>query len=185
MANEIEIWRGVEGFEDYYEVSNKSRVRSLDRVIVYSNGSTRNHKGDVLKPMQPKNQYPYICIRINGSKINKYIHRLVAIAFIPNPYNKQQVNHINGIKNDNRIENLEWCTPSENGLHAYKNNLSNPLNGSKAPWSILDEEKVLAVKRLFRMNKNFHRGNTAAKLGVNINTIVSIIKNRNWNYLNS
>lgn len=183
MANEVEIWKGVNGFEDSYEISNKSRVRSIDRTIINSIGSVYNLKGRILNPMNPINRYPYVCITDNGVRTNKTIHRMVAEAFIPNPDNKPQVNHINGIKTDNRVENLEWCTPSENGLHAYKTNLSTPLYGSKSPSSVLKEKDILSIKRLFRMNKDFHRGKVALKLGVNINTIVSIIKNRNWNHL--
>ena len=183
MANEVEIWRGVEGFEDSYQVSNKSRVRSIDRTIINSIGSVYNLKGKILNPMNPENRYPLVCMRGKGIKASKTIHRLVANAFIPNPENKPQINHKNGIKSDNRIENLEWCTASENGLHAYKENLITPLYGSKSPTSILTEENVLSVKRLFRRNRNFHRGRVALKLGVSNSTITSIIKNKNWNHL--
>jgi hypothetical protein len=67
--------------------------------------------------------YKAVDICVNGFKSKKLIHRLLAKAFIPNPHNKPQVNHINGIKTDNRLHNLEWCTSSENNYHAYKINL--------------------------------------------------------------
>lgn len=115
----MEIWRKIEGFESY-EVSNMGRVRSLDRV------SCSGHKltGKVLIPTQ--NQYGYLIVSLykNGTRYIKRVHRLVSVAFIPNPEGKPQVNHIDGDKTNNRIENLEWCTNSENQIHAYKMGLN-------------------------------------------------------------
>ena len=108
-----EIFKDVKGYEGYYEVSNLGRVRST------------SYKGiKILKPSITKSGYLNVIFCINQKREHKLVHRLVAETFIPNPKNKPQVNHINGIKTDNRVENLEWCTASENGLHAYKNGLS-------------------------------------------------------------
>lgn len=104
-----EIWRKIEGFEKY-EVSNLGRVRSLDY----------KHTGEtkVLRPIL--NRYGYLRINLykNSKLCSRSIHRLVAQAFILNPENKQQVNHIDANKQNNIVSNLEWCTNLENMQHA-------------------------------------------------------------------
>lgn len=103
-----EAWKKIEGFENY-EVSNLGRIR---RFYI-------KH----IKYRKPVKQYGYytITFSIGNNKFNKFqIHRIVAKAFIDNPFKKRCINHINGIKTDNRVENLEWCTHSENEKHSYK-----------------------------------------------------------------
>lgn len=115
----MEEWKPVIGFESKYEISNKGRIRSVDNAVTYSNGRRHLHKGRMLTPLK-KMGYNYIGLS-NNSKAEHYpVHRLVAAAFIQNPSNKPFINHKNGIKDDNRVENLEWATRSENAYHSYR-----------------------------------------------------------------
>ena len=117
-----EIWVDIKGYEGFYQVSNQGRVRSVEREII-RNGRTTKLKGRVLK--QNVDSKGYLCV--NLSKENKTktvrVHRLIAIAFIPNPENKPYIDHINTIRTDNRIENLRWATIEENA--------NNPLSVEK------------------------------------------------------
>ena len=109
-----EIWKDIPDYENYYQVSNLGRIRSLDR---FYNGRTL--KGKILK-LSP-NLYGYLRFTAKKDNITKtlHVHRIVLLTFNPISENKQ-VNHINGDKTNNNLENLEWCTDSENKVHAYK-----------------------------------------------------------------
>lgn len=117
MANDIEVWKDVVGYEGLYEVSNLGKVRSLNRQYIRSDGKRETVKGRILKPYTNKYGYAVVQLSDHGKATLFRIHRLVALAFIDNPYNKEQVNHINENKLDNRAENLEWVTCKENINH--------------------------------------------------------------------
>ena len=102
-----EIWKDIKDYEGLYQISNLGNVRSLDRVVE-RHGLT-NLPGRMMKTVIHSNGYVVISLSKNGKRISYFVHRLVAEAFIPNPNNYPLLNHKNEIKNDNRVENIEWC----------------------------------------------------------------------------
>lgn len=116
----MENWKDIIGFEGRYQISDAGNIRSVERRANIGNGFDRLVPGKTIKTFPlPKG---YIQANLyNGEKyLNRYVHRLVGQHFIPNPDNLPQINHKNGIKADNRVENLEWCTLSHNMLHSYR-----------------------------------------------------------------
>ena len=108
------IWKPIKGYEGLYEVSNLGQVRSVDRCVDFSNGKKCFYKRRMLKQFNDKTRYKNVGLHKNNKRKIFKIHRLVAQAFIPNPYNKPEVDHIDTCKENNRIFNLSWCTRSEN-----------------------------------------------------------------------
>lgn len=123
----LEIWKEIEGFENYYEVSNLGNVRGVDRLIPW-NGTTRNQKGKMCRLIEDGAGYIRVDLNKNGKRKLKSVHRLVAGAFLPNTENKPEVNHIDGNKKNNILENLEWVTRSENMKHAVDRKLVTHLH---------------------------------------------------------
>lgn len=135
-----EIWKPVKGFEGVYEISSKGNIKSLDRIVEKINYSKLGNsfvqqqkvKGKVLIPSKDKYGYLRLSTQVEGKRYSFKLHRLVAEAFIPNPNNKPCINHISGVKDDNRVENLEWCTYSENNQHAIDSGLKVMKSGKCA-----------------------------------------------------
>jgi hypothetical protein len=117
----IEEWVRIKGYEDEYEISNLGNVKSLKRTIIRNNGRRQDVTEKILTNFPDKDGYSCVCIRKQNHKVLKArVHQLVAKHFIFNIENKPCVNHINGIKSDNRVNNLEWVTVKENNIHAVK-----------------------------------------------------------------
>jgi len=111
--------RKINGFDNYL-VSDDGRVISLGKRVNGKNNTTRFIKGKILSPGLSGSGYLIVSLTRNNRRYNKLLHRLLAEAFIENPENKPTVNHKNGIRIDNRLENLEWATYSENVLHSFR-----------------------------------------------------------------
>jgi len=178
---ENEIWKSLKGiveYGDYYEVSNLGRVRSLSRVVETKRGK-RKCEGRILKPSF-SNGYLVVSLCENKKQRTFTIHRLVAIAFIENPENKKEVNHKNGIKHDNCIENLEWVTPKENIKHAIENGLINN-RGSNNGESKLTESEVREIRFLIDIGEKQVK---IAKMFDVSDAIISSIKlGKNWSHV--
>ena len=160
-----EVFKQVKGYEGFYEVSNLGNVRST------------SYKGiRILRPSKTRNGYLNVLFCVKQVKIHKLVHRLVAEAFLENPNGYEQVNHKNGIKTDNTIDNLEWCTAEYNNEHAYNNNLLNRYEDR--PEAKLTREKVLQIPDLIK------RGATTDDLknyfNVSRRCIDNIFEGKNW-----
>ncbi|WP_200411333.1 NUMOD4 domain-containing protein [Virgibacillus salexigens] len=167
-----EIWKQIDGYAGY-EVSNLGRVRSLDREIFGGN----KRRGKLLKPAKSKQGYLYVSLYRNRESKKMRVHRLVAFMFIPNTENKYEVNHINGNKLNNKVNNLEWVTREENNKHAYVTNLNSCIGEGH-------HQAKLTVKQVVDIHERLMRGERGVTLareyGVKKRTISDIKLGISW-----
>ena len=112
--NLIEEWKWIDGYENYYQVSNFGRIKSVDREVFYKDGRKAIHKGGPVAINKRPNGYLKANLYKDGGMKNVTVHRLVAEAFIENPNNYPEINHRDEVKSNNHVENLEWCTSKYN-----------------------------------------------------------------------
>lgn len=182
-----EIWKDVVGYEGLYQVSNLGRVKSLDKNIKVKirNQNSVIKRGKILKPNNNNNSgYYKITLSKNGISKVFSVHRLVAETFISNPQNKPCVNHIDGNKLNNDINNLEWTTAKENTIHAFKNGFCENMIKSLS-------KKVKQYDENFNLLKewsSFHE--IERETGMSATYICRVCKNQNkaynfyWRYSN-
>lgn len=121
-----EKWKDIPGYEGYYQANALGDIRSVDRCVNHNYGGVALRKSRVLK-LNTYGRYKMVCLQREGIEKMTTVHSLIAKTFLPIPdFDKPQVNHKNGDKYDNRVENLEWCTCSENTRHAIRTGLRRP-----------------------------------------------------------
>lgn len=160
-----EIWKPVVGFEDFYEVSNL--------------GNVRRKKSKRLRAISHTSLYSHILLSANGKHTTLRVHRIVAEAFLPRIDGKPHINHKNGNKNDNRVENLEWVSQAENNLHAYRTLHRKPTLLGHVPHN-----KKLFANELEDIDKLLNSGLTAEKIALSYNIHPSTIRKRIKRYRN-
>ena len=176
----MEIWKDIEEFEGLYQVSNLGRVKSLERYVNHKRYKKQLIKERIIKPTLSFDKYYYVGLYKNGNVKNVTIHRLVCLSFLQKTNKKKEVNHKNGIKTDNRVENLEWCTRSHNILHAFKNGLKHGPKGEKNGKSKLTEKEVIKIKYSY---KELNVAEIAKIYNVTETASYDITSNKSWKHI--
>lgn len=178
---EQEIWKPVPEFEDAYAISENGAIKSLSRYVKCGkNGAGIRLKPEqVIKPYLGTDGYLYVFLSYNKRVKHLAVHRILAKIFIPNPENKREVNHINTIRTDNSLLNLEWATPQENIQHSIKiGNNTQCLPGENNPAAKLTNNDVFKI----RLEEGSHSV-IAKKYNVSRRTIGFIKRRERWAHL--
>ena len=164
-----EEWKSIDGYEDYL-ISNFGRIKSL-----------KNGNEIILSTWT--NEDGYLCVNFwkDGKRHHFRVNRLVAMAFIDNPNNLSEVNHKDGNKGNNLVENLEWSTRSQNVRHAFDTGLSMPICGEQNGRHKLTQNDVDEIRKTYiKGSRTFGGGALAKKYGVTKKVIYDIINNKKW-----
>ena len=173
----MEIWKDIQGYEGLYQVSNIGNIKSLDRTVG-ENRTPYLKKGRILKAWKYNG---YLCVNLcgEGKNVKLKVHRIVAETFIDNPKNKKEVNHINGNKTDNRVENLEWCSHKENIQHAFRTGLRK--TGTNATNSKLSVDDINYIIKNIRLKSHKYGARAMArKYNVCYSTITQILHGKTY-----
>jgi len=178
-------WIDIKDFEGIYQITRCGKVRSLDKIVNCYPDTKRIVKGKILKAMLGKNGYYYFQLSDEHNKrTNKYLHRLLCIAFIWNPINYPSVNHKDGNKTNNNLDNLEWCTQKQNMRHGYSTGLIpkkvNP-KGEKGIAAKLTDNQVKEIKK--RLNIGDRIIDIAADYPIKEGAIGEIKAGRSWGHI--
>lgn len=180
-TNVVEIWKDIPGFEEYYEASYSGQIRSKPRLSY--NGRTFGQRVERIKKWNKvKGGYYQTPLCTPDVKKPFYVHRLVASAWIPNPDNKPFINHKDGDKGNNSVPNLEWCTRSENVLHAYRTGLMSN-QGIKHPQAKLTEQDVLNIRERYAKGESSYKIFNSGDYDMSYTNIKDIIAKRTWSHI--
>jgi hypothetical protein len=178
-----EIWKPVLGYENFYQVSNFGRVKSLEREVRNTNKSKRLVKSRILKPYTEIGRYKTVMLSVSDVKKTAPIHRLVVEAFIKPIKKGLVVNHLDGNKHNNNLSNLEITTYSENNKHAHRLGLNYApnLKGEDSGRSYFTNDQVLEIRQMRLNGSTFSQ--IADCFGCSISTIANIVYRRTWKHI--
>lgn len=182
LIDSDEKWLDVVGYEGLYSVSDKGRVYSQPRTEFVNSrkgGYYRYRAGKILTPYDSTGRYPQIILCKDGVHKTGLVHRLVLTAFVPEFSELCQVNHKNGVKTDNRLDNLEWVTPSQNQKHSVE--VLGNHRGTNQGGNKLAEEQVMSI--IEELDKGETEQSLAKRFSVKRGTISSIKCGKNWSWL--
>lgn len=179
----IEVWRDIDGYDGKYQVSNKGNVRSVDKLIEYSDGRQIKHKGKQLKPLTCKEGYLKVNLWKNNQMRKPLIHTLVAKHFLHDYYEEGYVvNHIDFDRTNNEVENLEWVTQYDNVHHTNK--AGRGSRGIDRETAKLDDESVRYIRKHYkRRDKRFGTAPLAKKFDVNPTLISRVARREAWKHV--
>lgn len=187
MKIQNEIWKDVKGYEGLYQISNFGIVKSCARIIIRNNGTNLTLSGKVKTPSTTKNGYYYVALWNRNKHKHALLHRILSIAFIPNPENKKEVNHKDGNKKNNSLENLEWVTHQENGMHSYKMGMTpKPTGNNKKGEEVYNS--VLKTRDVINIRQYFEYGGVTQKqlseiFNVSRSCIQGITRRKTWKHI--
>lgn len=180
-----EIWKDAdEGgfFEGYYQVSNWGRWKILPRKV----NTVLGERMHICKPRitEGSNSHGYRVVQMKKDGIRKMVglHVLVAKAFIPNPENLPQINHLNAVRSDNRVENLEWSTQKQNVHHTFKLGRNKTTKGEQRANSKLKEADIVEMRNLYKTGKHSYRS-LAEKYNVSFSHVDDIVNFKRWKHV--
>lgn len=180
-----EQWFAVPGYVGLYEISALGRIRSLDRYVrgVSKTGTThvRRRKGRVLTPHLRRDKYLQVALSREGIATIWLVHRLIATVLLEKPPEAVEVNHLNGVKADNRRDNLAWCTAKQNTQHAVQTGLHKAAKGERQGHAKLTDEKVREIRK--RLGEGAMVKQIAAEFGVSTAPISYIKNNLAWTHV--
>jgi hypothetical protein len=179
---EKEVWKDIEGYEGLYQVSSLGNVKSLGRRKSVAEKGGYYNLGDINLRLGNRRGYKSVTLCKDGIPKPFAVHRLVAFAFLENKENKKTVNHINGIKSDNRVDNLEWVSQSEQQIHAIKIGLRYKAIGEQSNFSKFKSEDIIKIREMYSTGL-FSCEELSKKFNTSKNNINSIIHSYTWKHL--
>ena len=180
MTKSESIWRPVEGYEGIYEVSSAGEVKSLPRLKYCGHKGSPPQKveGRILKVSEDRLGYSRVKLSKNGTSKLKYLHRIIASAFIENITEKTEVNHIDGDKSNNMLNNLEWVNRSENMKHNFSIGISNGHRGEDNNKAKLSWDSVKQIRKLYF--DGVSQKELSKKFEVTTANISCIVNHKTW-----